>query len=101
MDYGTIALNRLAKVAEQVSNVQHTGMRIGDDLWSELFSAVNEAKHVLEKKKYEIVVSGCEDSTCFTMELNTPEYELLQRVEQKSIDCSPAYGATLVVKEEE
>jgi hypothetical protein len=95
------ALENLAEVAKRVSNTHYAMGYVGNNLWSELFQAVNEAKNLPEKKKYEIVVSGCEDSTCFTMELTTPEYELLKRVEQKSIDCSPAYGASLVVKEEE
>ena len=40
------------------------------------------------KKKYEIVLDGCDDSTKFKMELTNEEFELLEKVSAKSNEAS-------------
>lgn len=40
------------------------------------------------KKKYEIVLDGCDDSTKFEMELTNEEFELLEKVSAKSNEAS-------------
>lgn len=40
------------------------------------------------KKKYEITLVGCDDETCFKMELTEEEAELLQRVSNVSKETS-------------
>ena len=40
------------------------------------------------KKKYIIVIDGCDDSTKFEMELTNEEFELLEKVSAKSNEAS-------------
>ena len=40
------------------------------------------------KKKYEIILNGCDDSTKFEMELTNEEFELLKKVSAKSNEAS-------------
>ena len=40
------------------------------------------------KKKYEIILDGCDDSTKFEMELTNEEFELLKKVSAKSNEAS-------------
>ena len=40
------------------------------------------------KKKYEIILDGCDDSTKFEMELTNEEFELLEKVSAKSNEAS-------------
>ena len=40
------------------------------------------------KKKYEIILDGCDDSTKFEMELTNEEFELLNKVSVKSNEAS-------------
>ena len=40
------------------------------------------------KKKYEIILDGCDDSTKFEMELTDEEFELLLKVSDKANETS-------------
>ena len=57
------------------------------------------------KKKYEIVLDGCDDSTKFEMELTNEEFELLKKISAKSNEaseycCMPRMYAYEVSEEE-
>ena len=57
------------------------------------------------KKKYEIILDGCDDSTKFEMELTNEEFELLEKVSSKANEtstycCMPRMYVCEVAEEE-
>jgi hypothetical protein len=44
-------LDDLATKAKQINDLQHAGVKIDDDLWSELYAIQNEAFGVIAKTK--------------------------------------------------
>ena len=45
------ALAELADCAKEANDLQHSGMKVRDDVWADLFQATNKARAAISKAK--------------------------------------------------